>query len=326
MQLIRGLANLRPRHHGSVITVGSFDGLHLGHQGVIARLRAQSEQHGVPSTVVTFEPTPKEFFRPEQAPPRLMRLREKAEALAALGVDRFMVIHFNAALAAMSADEFARAVMVRGLGVRHVVVGAGFHFGRERSGTLDSLHDIGAQHGFAVEAVTPVEQDGARVSSTAIRAALAASDFPRAARLLGRPYRIAGRVIAGQRLGRTLGFATANLRLYRRASPVAGIFAVRVHGVRAGTVDGVASLGTRPTVNGVEPLLETHVFDFAGDLYGRHIAVEFVAKIRDEVRFPDLDSLVVQMHDDARRARALLVEHPADGPGDSTGATPFRWT
>lgn len=310
MELIRGLANLRPRHHGSVITVGSFDGLHLGHQAVIARLRALSTTHGVPSTVVTFEPTPKEFFLPGQAPPRLMRLREKAQALAAFGVDRFMVIRFNAALSAMSADEFAQAVMVRGLGVRHVIVGAGFRFGRGRAGTLEMLRELGEQHGFAVEAVTSVEQDGERVSSTAIRDALAQSDFAKAARFLGRPYCISGRVIEGQKLGRTLGFATANLRLYRRASPVAGIFAVRVHGVAREVVDGVASLGTRPTVNGIEPLLETHVFDYAGDLYGRHIAVEFVAKIRDEVKFPDLDSLVVQMHDDARRARGLLAENP----------------
>lgn len=311
MELIRGLTNLRPRHHGSVVTVGSFDGLHRGHQAVVARLRALAAHYGVPSTVVTFEPTPKEFFLPDQAPPRLMRLREKAEALAALGVDRFMVIRFNDALSRMAADTFAHEVMHEGLGVRHVVVGAGFRFGRDRAGSFEMLRAIGSQHGFAVEAVTTILQDGERVSSTAVRAALANSDFARAARLLGRPYRIGGRVIAGQRLGRTLGFATANLRLYRRASPVAGIFAVRVHGVQGTVVDGVASLGTRPTVNGVEPLLETHVFDFAGDLYGRHIAVEFIAKIRDEVRFPDLDSLVVQMHDDARRARALLAEHPA---------------
>jgi riboflavin kinase / FMN adenylyltransferase len=311
MDLIRGLVNLRPRHRGSVLTVGSFDGLHRGHQAVIARVRALAAEHGVPSVVMTFEPTPKEFFVPEQAPPRLMRLREKAEALAALGVDRFVVVHFNEEVSRMPADVFAHDVMHERLGVRHVVVGAGFRFGRNRAGTLEMLREIGALHGFAVEAVTPIEIDGERVSSTAIRVALARSDFATATRLLGHPYRISGRVIEGQRLGRTLGFATANLRLYRRASPVAGIFAVRVHGVRPGFVEGVASLGTRPTVNGVEPLLETHVFDYAGDLYGRHIGVEFIAKIRDEVKFPDLDSLVVQMQDDARKARELLAASPA---------------
>ncbi|MFO1376861.1 MAG: bifunctional riboflavin kinase/FAD synthetase [Steroidobacteraceae bacterium] len=308
MELIRGLANLRPRHHGSVITIGSFDGLHRGHQAVIGRLRALAERHGEPSVVMTFEPTPKEFFEPRQAPPRLMRLREKAEALAALGVDRFVVIHFNAAVSRMPAAEFANGVLHHGLGARHIVIGEGFRFGSRRAGTAAMLREIGAAQGFTVEEVAPVEFDGERVSSTAIRAALARNDFSGAARLLGRPYRISGRVIEGQRLGRTLGFATANLRLYRRASPVAGIFAVRVHGVASGVVEGVASLGTRPTVNGIEPLLETHVFDYAGDLYGRYIGVEFVAKIRDEEKFPDLDSLVVQMHDDARKARSLLAE------------------
>jgi riboflavin kinase/FMN adenylyltransferase len=307
MELIRGLANLRPRHHGSVVTIGSFDGLHRGHQAVIARLRALAEGFGAPSVVMTFEPTPKEFFDPKQAPPRLMRLREKAEALAALGVDRFMVVHFNAAVAGMPAEEFALEVLHRGLGIRHIVIGEGFRFGRQRAGTPAMLRVLGAAHGFTVEEVAPVEFEGERVSSTAIRAALACNDFQGARRLLGRPYRIGGRVIEGQRLGRTLGFATANLRLYRRASPVAGIFAVRVHGVGAQPVEGVSSLGTRPTVNGIEPLLETHVFDYSGDLYGRYIDVEFIAKIRDEVKFPDLDSLVVQMHDDARQARELLA-------------------
>ena len=273
MELIRGLANLRPRHHGSVITIGSFDGLHRGHQAVIGRLRALAERHGEPSVVMTFEPTPKEFFEPRQAPPRLMRLREKAEALAALGVDRFVVIHFNAAVSRMAAEAFAQDVLHRGLGARHIVIGEGFRFGSRRAGTAAVLREIGAAQGFTVEEVAPVEFDGERVSSTAIRAALARDDFAGAARLLGRPYRISGRVIEGQRLGRTLGFATANLRLYRRASPVAGIFAVRVHGVASGVVEGVASLGTRPTVNGIEPLLETHVFDYAGDLYGRYIGV-----------------------------------------------------
>jgi len=238
-----------------------------------------------------------------------MRLREKAEALAALGVDRFVVVHFNAAVSRMPADAFAQDVLHRGLGARHIVIGEGFRFGSRRAGTAAMLREIGDAQGFTVEEVAPVEFGGERVSSTAIRAALARDDFAAAARLLGRPYRISGRVIEGQRLGRTLGFATANLRLYRRASPVAGIFAVRVHGVATGVVEGVASLGTRPTVNGIEPLLETHVFDFAGDLYGRYIGVEFVAKIRDEEKFPDLDSLVVQMHDDARRARRLLAEN-----------------
>ncbi len=320
MELIRGLANLRPRHQGSVVTIGSFDGLHRGHEAVIARLRALARQYGEPSVVMTFEPTPKEFFEPRQAPPRLMRLREKAEALAELGVDRFMVIHFNAALSRMAAEQFTCEVLHRGLGARHIVIGEGFRFGRQRAGTPAMLREIGATRGFTVDEVAAIEFDGERVSSTAVRAALARNDFTAAERLLGRPYRISGRVIEGQRLGRTLGYATANLRLYRRASPVAGIFAVRVHGVRPGVVEGVASLGTRPTVNGIEPLLETHVFDFAGDLYGRYIGVEFVAKIRDEEKFPDLDSLVVQMHDDARQARTLLARHRSSQTGTASGA------
>jgi len=306
MELVRGMHNLRERHCGCVVTIGNYDGVHRGHQHMIAALRARATELGVPAVIVTLEPTPREFFEGDAAPARLTRLREKLEALALYGVDRLVVLRFDQRLRNMSADEIVDRLLVRGLGVRHVVVGHDFHFARNREGTIETLRDAGLRYGFAVEEVGRFMDDGDRVSSSLVREALGRGDLERAAQLLGRPYRIAGRVRRGRKLGRTLGFPTANLALHRKVVPLWGIFAVRASG--AGLVDhpAVASLGTRPTVNGTDPLLEVHLFDFDGDIYGKYLYVDFVARLRDEQKFPSIPALVEQMHRDAAAARAIL--------------------
>ncbi len=292
---------------GCVATIGVFDGLHLGHQRIVARVLEQAREAGLPALVFTFEPTPQEVLSKGEPPARLMRLREKAEALGELGVDWLYCPPFDRRMEALEPEEFVREVLVDTLKVRHLVVGDDFRFARARRGGLADLESGGRKHGFGVEQVASVVLDGQRVSSTAIRAALAAGDLDGAARLLGRPYRMCGRVVAGRQLGARLGFPTANVQLRRRRSPISGIFAVRVSGAGPVILDGVASLGTRPTVEGVNPLLEVHLFGFSGRLYGRHIRVDFIAKLRDEVRFPDLESLRAQMEADAREAKARLA-------------------
>lgn len=306
MELIRGIHNLRERHRGCVATIGNYDGVHRGHQHMIAAVRAKATELGVPAVVVTFEPTPREFFEGPAAPSRLTRLREKLEALALYGVDRVVVLRFDRRMQGMSADEFVDRLLVRGLGVRHMVVGHDFHFARRREGNIETLRAAGAAHGFTVEEAGQFLLDGERVSSSLVREALNEGNLERATGLLGRPYRMAGRVRLGKKLGRTLGFPTANLALQRKVVPLWGIFAVRVSG--AGLVDhpAVSSLGTRPTVNGTDPLLEVHLFDFDGGLYGQYLDVDFVARLRDEQKFASLDALVEQMHRDAAAARTAL--------------------
>lgn len=307
MRIVRGLHNLRPSPRGCVATIGNFDGVHLGHQAILGRLALRGREHDAPTTVVTFEPNPREYFDPANAPARLMRLRDKAAALAELGIDRFVVLRFGEELRRWDGPEFVRRVLREALEVRHVVIGEGFRFGRGRSGDVPLLRREGERLGFGVDEVGAFVHAGQRVSSTAIRAALVAGNLAEARRLLGRDYRMTGKVIRGRQLGRELGFATANMRLHRKVTPLAGIFAVRVAGMDGGARDGVASLGTRPTVGGGEVLLEAHVFDYDGDLYGRYLDVDFVAKLRDEAHFESLDALVAQMHDDARRARDILA-------------------
>jgi len=306
MDLVRGLHNLAPRHRGCVATIGNYDGVHLGHQHIIAALRERASALGVPAVVVTFEPTPREHFEGAAAPSRLTRLREKLEALEACGVDRAVVLRFDDRMRGMGADEFVDRLLVEGLGVLHVVIGHDFRFARRREGTIETLRAAGAVHGFSVEEVGQFLVDGERVSSSLVREALNRGDLDRATRLLGRSYRMAGRVRLGKRLGRQLGYPTANLALHRKVVPLWGIFAVRASG--AGLVDhpAVASLGTRPTVDGTDPLLEVHLFDWDGDLYGRYLNVDFVARLRDEQKFASLDALVEQMHRDAAAARAVL--------------------
>jgi riboflavin kinase/FMN adenylyltransferase len=270
-------------------------------------VKRRAVELGTAATVLVFEPSSKEFIDPDGAPPRLTRWREKFAALEAAGVDRLVTLRFDEHIRAMTPQSFVDVIVV-GLGAKHVVVGDDFRYGSNACGTIESLRDAGRVHGFGVEQMDPFILDGVRVSSTAVRERLERADYAGAARLLGRPYRMTGRVAHGAELGRTLGFPTANLRLMRRKSPMWGVLAVRVYGIEAGALGGVASLGTRPTVNGNEPLLEVHVFDFSGDLYGQLIEVEFVAKLRDEVKFDSLDAMMVQMKVDAAQARDLLAK------------------
>jgi riboflavin kinase / FMN adenylyltransferase len=314
LELIRGKHNLHPTHRGCAVTIGNFDGLHLGHRAVLARLTGRARSRGLPAVVMSFEPTPREYFMGAAAPPRLARFREKFLALVAEGINRLFCVRFDARMAALPPEGFIREYLVDGLGIRYLVIGDDFRFGRNRAGDFGTLQAAGLEHGFEVEQTPTCTLDGVRVSSTAVRAALAAGELGLATRLLGRHYGMSGRVIEGRRLGLTLGFPTANLRPGRRALPVTGVFAVVVKGVGERTWPAVANLGTRPTVDGKEPLLEVHLFDFSGDLYGRRITVEFVERLRDEHRFEDLQSLTAQMHRDAELARRILAD-----AGYSTG-------
>jgi riboflavin kinase/FMN adenylyltransferase len=286
--------------------VGNYDGVHLGHQKIIGVLKSRAAELRAAATVLVFEPSSKEFIDPAGAPPRLTRWREKFLALSAQGIDRLVTLRFDECMRAMTPESFVDDLIVGGLGTRHIVVGNDFRYGCNAGGTIQTLRAAGEARGFGVEQIAPFVFDGVRVSSTAVRERLSSSDFDGAKRLLGRPYRMLGRVIRGRELGRTLGFPTANLRLMRRKPPVKGVLAVRVYGIERKPLAGVASLGTRPTIGGTDMLLEVHVFDFAGDLYGREIDVEFVAKLRDEVKFDSLDALMVQMKVDAVQARDLL--------------------
>ena len=296
---------MRALRGGCVTTIGSYDGLHLGHQALIRRLAVHAANEGLPSVLLTFEPLPREYLQPEDPPARLTSLRERWRLLAPGPLDRLCVLRFDEALRNLSADAFAQ-LLAQELGARTVVVGHDFRFGRLGAATAEVLSAAGRRLGFAVDVVAAVQTGGERISSSAVRAALASGDFGAAQRALGRPWSMRGRVISGERLGRTLGFPTANLALERARSPVAGVFAVRVHGIDSAALPGVASLGTRPTVAGTRPLLEAHVFDFAGDLYGREIEVEFAAKLRDEETFASLGALTQQMHRDASEARRIL--------------------
>ncbi len=308
--LFRDLHGAPRGPRGSVACIGAFDGLHLGHRALVRRALARARELGADATVVSFDPLPREFVARSDKPPRLMLPRAKFEGLRDLGVDAVGLLRFDAKLAAMPAQDFVRELLVERLRVREVWVGPGFRFGHARGGDLALLQRIGADAGFAAHAIEPVLFGGEAVSSTRIRAALAAGDFDLAERLLGRRYAIGGHVVRGRQLGRTLGFPTANLRFGGKTPALRGIYATLVHGIGAAPMPSVSSFGTRPTVDGVEPLLEAHLFDFDGDLYGKRIEVEFVAKLRDEVRFPDLDALVEQMRIDATRAREILQQRP----------------
>lgn len=303
MLIRRGFNPCRDADPGRAVAIGNFDGLHLGHQAILAALRERGRELRVPTAVVCFEPQPKEHFQPGAAPARLMRLRDKAEGIAQAGVDELCVLRFDARLAGFDAGTFIDRVLVDALRARHVVIGEGFRFGKARGGDVASLR----RAGLPVDAVPPRMSAGAPVSSTRVREALAAGRMGEARSLLGRDFRICGRVIEGRKLGRELGFRTANLRLHRRVSPVAGIFAVRVSGAGLERRAGIASVGTRPTVGGTEWLLEAHVFDFEGDLYGARLDVDFIARLRDEVRFDSVEAMTAQMHDDARLARQLFA-------------------
>jgi len=292
--------------HGSVVCIGAFDGLHRGHRALIDHAQRRARMRGVKSVVLSFEPLPREFFGRADPPPRLLLPRAKFEGLRALEIDVVGLLRFNAAMTRMSAEDFIERVLVRRLSAREVWVGPEFRFGHGRRGDLALLQTMGAGHGFVAHEIEPVAFANTRISSSRVRQALADGNLDEAAAVLGRRYAMSGKVVRGQQLGRTLGYPTANLRLARKRAALSGIFATWVHGVSAQPMASVSSLGTRPTVNGIEPLLEAHLFDFDGDLYGKHIEVEFVAKLRDEEKFNDLPALVRQMHQDAEQARRIL--------------------
>jgi len=292
---------------GSVVTIGAYDGLHLGHQKLLSRVLEEAAQRELPSVVMSFEPMPKEFFAGDSPPARLMRFREKFEALAAAGVDIFLCQRFDNRLKNIRADTFIRQLLVHALNVRHLVIGDDFQFAAGRAGNIELLRRVGKALDFGVERVPSVVIDGQRVSSTAIRDALRRGDLALARRFLGRDYRMSGKVIKGESMGKKLGYPTANVNLNRRQSPVLGIFAVRVSGLGPRPLDGVASVGTRPTFMGTKPLLEVHLFDFDRDIYGRYIHVDFVARLRNEEKFDDVRDLVAQMHRDSAAARAILA-------------------
>jgi riboflavin kinase/FMN adenylyltransferase len=293
--------------NGSVATIGSFDGLHRGHRALLKHVFAESKRLGVPSIVMSFEPTPKEFFLAERPPARLMRFREKYEALAAIGVDIFFCPRFDVAMKNIAADTFIRQILVHTFNVRYLVIGDDFRFAQDREGDLATLERAGKAIGFSVAQVSSVVEVDERVSSSVIRDALWAGDLDKATTLLGRHYRMSGKVIEGERVGRKLGYPTANVNLNRRQSAVMGIFAVRVSGEGWGPLDAVASVGTRPTFGGEKPLLEVHIFDFDRDIYGAYIHVDFIARLRSEEKFDDVDALVAQMHRDSEKARKILA-------------------
>ena len=311
MELIRRLTPPGSAGPGYVATIGSYDGLHRGHQELLRRTQLRAAALGARSLMVTFEPLPREYFVPQSPPARLTNFRERWRLLSATPLDVLCTLRFARALRELDAAAFA--TQLQQAGVRSVVIGHDFKAGRDGEATTDWLLANGPRFGFDVEVVEPVLVDGLRVSSRGVREALQRGELDLAAQQLGRRYAMVGRVQRGQQLGRTLGYPTANLRLARRRTPLQGIFAVRVRGIQGDAqglrgLPGVASLGTRPTVNGHEPLLEAHVFDFQGDLYGREIEVEFVQRLRDELRFESVDAMVAQIHRDADEARAVLAQ------------------
>ncbi|MEE8482152.1 MAG: bifunctional riboflavin kinase/FAD synthetase [Acidiferrobacterales bacterium] len=309
MELIRGLHNLRPRHVGCVATIGNFDGVHLGHQAVLGQLAEKGRELGLPTTVIIFEPQPLEFFQPGKVPPRLTRLREKLQALDQYSVDRVLCINFNERFAQLSAETFIHELLVEGLGVKYLVVGDDFRFGKNRSGNFTTLQHAGKNDGFDVVAMQNFTVDGERVSSTLVREALEKADLRRAEKLLGRPYRMCGRVAHGDKIGQTLGIPTANIALHRKRSPLYGIFIVEVFGLDREPVWGAASIGTRPTVGGTNALLEIHLLDFSDQIYGKHLQINFLHKIRDEKKFDTMDALKARMQEDINETRNWFSTH-----------------
>jgi riboflavin kinase/FMN adenylyltransferase len=311
-QLIHGVHNLRPEHRSSVATIGSFDGVHKGHQAILTQVKAEAGRLNLPSVVMIFEPQPQEYFLKRQgildeAPARLMRLREKVEALFAQGIDRVLCVPFNQALRRLSADQFVEQILIDGLGVKSLVIGDDFRFGCDRSGDYQMLKTAGAKFDFIVTDTCTVDMDSERISSTRIRAELEANHFQKAAQLLGKPYTITGRVVYGLQLGRQLGVPTANVLLKRYRAPISGVFAVEalVNGER---IQGVANVGVRPTLGDrIKPVLEVHLLDWSGDIYGRQIAVEFIHKIRDEKKFNSLEALKSNIKQDMRVAREYFI-------------------
>ncbi len=299
---------MHPGHQGGAVTIGNFDGLHRGHQAVLRQLHRHAARHRLVTTVMTFEPTAQEYFSPQTAPARLQRLREKLAMLRGMEVDQVLCLRFDRKLADLSAESFVQQILVDGLDVRYLVVGDDFRFGKDRAGDFALLQEAGEQRGFEVVSTGTFLEGEDRVSSTRVRQSLAASDLDTAARLLGRRYRMCGRVAAGQKRGRTIGFPTANIPLHRVVSPLNGVFSVRVYGLATEPLNGIANIGTRPTVDGSYRVLEVHLFDFESDIYGRYLDVEFCNRLRDEMKFESFEALKQQIVADADQARRFFSE------------------
>jgi riboflavin kinase/FMN adenylyltransferase len=309
MQVFRGIPERADQP--TVLTIGNFDGVHRGHQALLKLLTDKARALGVRAVVLTFEPHPREYFSPADAPARLASLREKLLLLAVCGVDRVHVCRFDARFAAQPASSFIDDTLMRGLGVRHLFIGDDFRFGARRQGDFAMLRAAGERHGFGVETMPTLEVEGERVSSSAVRAALSAGELDHAARLLGRPYSIAGRVTHGDKLGRQLGFPTANIQMKHRQPALTGVYAVRVEGLADAAVAGVANVGVRPTATDAgRARLEVHLLDWQQDCYGAHIRVHFLHKLRNEQKFPSLDALKAQIGRDAETARAWFAQNP----------------
>ncbi|MFZ6768997.1 bifunctional riboflavin kinase/FAD synthetase [Undibacterium sp. Di26W] len=313
MKVFRGLPNAASRAP-CALAIGNFDGVHLGHQTLLARLRDAATRLGIEAAVMTFEPHPRAFFAQmlgdiSKAPTRIANLRDNMASLQAAGVDRVIVEHFNAHFAALSPQDFIEKVLVDGLHVKWVMVGEDFRFGAKRAGDIATLTEAGQRFGFTVETLPSVQNKGVRISSSAVRLALANGDFDEAEALLGHPYRISGHVVHGQKLGRTLGFPTLNLRIAHHRPALNGIFIVQVHGLSDQPLPAVASLGVRPTVDDSgRVLLETHVFDYSGHAYGKVVQIEFLKKLRDEEKYIDLPTLTAAINKDAEQARAYFAD------------------
>ncbi|MCG9660939.1 bifunctional riboflavin kinase/FAD synthetase [Vibrio mediterranei] len=306
MELIRGIHNLKSQHHGCVLTIGNFDGVHLGHQRVLEQVKKKALLLGLPAVVMTFEPQPMELFAKDKAPARLTRLRDKFELLEAMHLDRLLCVNFNRRFASMSPESFIKDLLVNKLGVKFLVIGDDFRFGKGREGNFDMLKKAGEEFGFEVVNTASFCVEDTRVSSTAIRQALASDHLDESAEMLGRHYTLSGRVAHGQKLARDFGFPTANISLKRYVSPVRGVYAVQVYGVDSQPLPGIANVGKKPTVAGITPDLEVHIFDFEGNLYGKQIEVALLHKIRDEKKFESLELLKQQIELDADVARVWL--------------------
>jgi riboflavin kinase/FMN adenylyltransferase len=312
MQVFRGVPERATT--STVLTIGNFDGVHLGHRALLGELMAMARELALPATVLTFEPHPRELFAPDQAPARLASMRDKLELLAECGVDRVHVCRFDRKLAGLTAEQFIERILVRGLSVRHLIIGDDFRFGKARGGDFTLLQNAGHAHRFVVEAMRTVDFGGLRVSSSAVRDALAAGDIERAELLLGRPFVIAGRVMDGKKIGRTIGFPTANIQVRRKRLPLSGVFAVTVSGIDSVPLAGAANIGVRPTVaEGLKPVLEVHLLDFDRDIYGAHVDVNFLHKLRAEAKFDSLDSLKAQIARDVADVRAFFATRSPAG-------------
>ena len=308
MDIIRGSYNLKKSHQRCVATIGNFDGVHKGHQAVFQGLIKHAKRLGLPACVITFEPLPHEYFSQKKVTTRLSRLREKAQLIADLGIDRLLILRFNAALANLTADDFIDQILHKGLGIGYLTVGDDFKFGKNRAGNYDLLQKAGAQLGFDIESTQTYLIGDERVSSTRIRALLNSGDLQEAAELLGRPYSISGRVMYGNQLGRTIGFPTANIALKRRSIPLLGVFAVEIINEQGECYQGMANIGKRPTVGGTQQLLETHLFDFADNIYGQHLTIVFKYKIREEKKFSDVAELTRALEQDKRESQAFFAK------------------